>query len=160
MIIVIGGLFLASNPETAGKVYNTKGLLLGLGASLCYTFYNINLEENLYDIDTNVIIMYSQLISVILLMSVYNPVKVFDFNITITNILLLFIMTFTFSFLPMFFIMKGIDKLGAYKSAIVGTMELPITAILAFFALSETMTFMQVIGMVMVIIGAVKIKNT
>ncbi len=160
MIIVIGGLILASNPQTAGKVYNTKGLIFGLCASLCYTFYNLNIEENLNDIDTNVVIMYSQLISFIFLISIYNPIKVFDFNLTISNISLLFIMAFSFSFLPMFFIMKGINNLGAYKSSVIGTMELPVTAIIAFIALGETMTILQIIGMVMVVLGAIKIKNT
>lgn len=160
MILVILGLFIASNSNTTGKAYAVKGLMFAFGSSIAYAFNNINIEENLSKIDTTIIIMYTQVLSFIFLVSIYNPMNVFVVNISIKNIIILLLISLTTSFLPMLFIIKGIDKLGAYKASIIGTVELPFTAILAFIFLGETMTIVQIMGMGMVILGAVKIKST
>lgn len=159
MILVILGLFIASNSNTTGKVYAIKGLMFAFGSSVAYAFNNLNIEENLNEIDTTIVIMYAQLLSFIFLVSIYKPVNVFAVNMSIKNIIIFLIIAFSTSFLPMLFIMRGIDKLGAYKASIIGTVELPFTAILAFIFLGETMTIVQIIGMTMVILGAVKIKS-
>lgn len=159
MMLVILGLFISSNPNTTGKVYAIKGLMFAFGSSVGYAFYNINIEEKLNEIETTIIIMYAQFLSFIFLLIIYKPVNVFNVDISVMDTIILLGIAFVTSFLPMFFIMKGIDKLGAYKASIMGTMELPFTAILAFLFLGETMTIVQMIGMVIVILGAIKIKS-
>jgi len=55
--------------------------------------------------------------------------------------------------LPILFLFKGINLIGSEKAGIVAVAELPFTLLVAFIFLGETLTFIQITGIVLVIIA-------
>jgi drug/metabolite transporter (DMT)-like permease len=49
------------------------------------------------------------------------------------------------------FLYKGINLLGADKTSIIATSELPITIMMSFFVLGETMELVQLGGVLLVV---------
>ena len=130
------------------------GLIYGVICSISYAFFNIFADLKLKDVKSEVLTMYTSVIMFII-SSILNP-GFFKLNIILSSqtIFYVFELAAVSGILPVIFLYKGIALVGSEKSTIIATSELPITLILAFLVLKETMILTQVMG-VMFIIGAV-----
>jgi len=159
LIIIIIGLFFASNSKLAIDKISYFGVFLAFLSSICYAFLHINIEENIPEVPSTVLIMYSQLVAVIIFFIFYGQNTIFDFDITFQNMIYIFVLTLITGLIPMLLVYKGVKILGAYLTSILGTMELPFTAILAFVFLGEKLSIFQIAGMFMIIFGAYRIQK-
>jgi drug/metabolite transporter (DMT)-like permease len=159
LLAIFLGLLLASNSKLAIDTVNYYGVILAFVSSICYAFLHINIEENLEDVQSTVLIMYSQLVAVVVFFIFYGPSTIFNFDVSYSSISYIFILTLLTGLIPMLLVYKGVRILGAYLTSILGTIELPFTAILAFIFLDEKLSLFQMVGMMLIILGAYKIQK-
>lgn len=160
MITVIIGLVLSSGLiGIENMTINKIGLLYAIGSSICYAFFSINVEENLSEIDPTVTVMYALGIGFVFLILVYTPTVVFSFSASITNVTILVLAAILTGLMPLILFYYGINYLGAYKASIIGTLELPITGVLAFLLLSEPLTPIRIISMILIMAGSISIQK-
>ncbi len=159
LVILIFGLFLAANTNLAIEKINYFGVLLAFLSSICYAFLHVNIEDNIPEIPSTILIMYSQLVAVIIFFVFYGPYTIFGFDFNIYNLLYIFTLTLITGLVPMLLVYRGVKVLGAYLTSILGTMELPFTAVLAFVFLGEKLSFFQILGMGLIIYGAYRIQK-
>ncbi len=57
------------------------------------------------------------------------------------------------SIIPFFLLLQGIKLLGAAKNAVISTSELPMTMLLSFLFLKETISGLQMVGATLVLFG-------
>ncbi len=159
MMSVIIGLALSTGLVEKSVNVSLLGIIYGVIASIGYAVQNVNIEENLHDINHMAAIMYAQVFALITMVVLYNPLEVFNFTPTLLNITVLIIGALITGLAPQILQFKGILILGAYKSSIISTAELPITALMAFIVLSERTSIIQIIGMLFIIYGGYNIQK-
>ena len=138
---------------------NILGIIYGIIASVFYAFLNVNAEEHLGDIDPFVIVAYSSAIASIVLLILYKPTSITSVNYDFVTIISLLELSIVSNLVPVILVYKAINIIGAYKTSVVGTLELPITAVLSFFILGDKLICAQLLGVVIVIIGIIKMKR-
>jgi drug/metabolite transporter (DMT)-like permease len=126
------------------------GIAFGAAASAAYAFYNIYADVKLKDIEPLVTTFYTTL-TILLVTLVLRP-GFFRFEFEMTAGLLFYIgeLAVVSGILPVIFLYKGINRVGADKASIVATSELPITIVLSFFVLGERMGIIQLAGIILI----------
>lgn len=143
----------------AGVQMNKMGIIYGVIASMSYAYTSINVQENLSDQDPFVITMYTNLIAGAILIMTYGAGQVFAFKASARNVLGLLELGTVSGLLPMVLVYSAIRKIGAYKVSLIGTLELPITAVLGFFILKEYLSAVQIAGIILVFFGVLNVER-
>ncbi|MDP3385680.1 MAG: DMT family transporter [Eubacteriales bacterium] len=159
LIVLLVGLILTTGVFSESLQVSSIGILYAIVASLGFAFQNINLCENLSDVDTTVSLLYTSLFSFITLVAFYGPKNIIDFQPTILNISVLLFIAVVTGYLPALLQYKGILLVGAYKASVISSLEIPITAVMAFFILSEKLNITQIIGMILIVTGSIYIQK-
>lgn len=135
------------------------GLVYGIICSISYAFFNVFADLKLRDVKSEVLTMYTSIIMFVI-SSILNP-GFFKFNMTLNPQIIFYVfeLAVVSGIMPVVFLYKGIALVGSEKSTIIATAELPITLILAFLVLKETMVFTQVIGVVFIIGAVLVLQN-
>ncbi|MFZ5351434.1 MAG: DMT family transporter [Bacillota bacterium] len=151
MVINIFNIDLSKTPMT--------GLMFGVLASMAYAFFNVFADLKLKGIKPLVITFYTS--SIILAVSVALNPSFFRFDFVITPKLLFYVFELSLisGILPIVFLYKGIELIGSERASIVATAELPITLLLAFFILKETMVLVQIAGTFLIIVSIIILHN-
>ncbi|MHB1393101.1 MAG: DMT family transporter [Clostridia bacterium] len=126
------------------------GLGFGIVASAAYAFYNIYADIKLKDFEPLVTNFYTS-VTILVVTLILRP-GFFRFEFAMTTELLLYIceLAVVSGILPVLFLYKGINKVGADKASIVATSELPITILMSFFVLGERMGPVQLGGILLI----------
>ncbi len=135
------------------------GLVYGVICSISYAFFNVFADLKLNDVKSEVLAMYTSVVMFVI-SAILNP-GFFRFDITLNPQMVFYVfeLAVVSGILPVVFLYKGIALVGSEKSTIIATAELPITLILAFLVLNETMVFTQVIGVVFIIGAVLVLQN-
>lgn len=131
------------------------GLCFGIMSSVTYAFYNIYADVKLKDFEPLVITFYTTL-SILIVTLILRP-GFFRFEFIMTSELLIYIceLAVVSGILPVIFLYKGINIVGADKASIVATSELPITILISFFVLGERMDIVQLSGIVLILCSVI-----
>jgi len=83
-------------------------------------------------------------------------------NLSPQMIALIVIISSVTTVLPSFLLAKGVILIGSERATVIGTLELPITILLAYLFLSEVMVPMQLLGIVLVVtaVAALSIEGS
>jgi len=135
------------------------GVVLATSASLCYGFMQLNVERRLGGIKPAVIAMYSSSAASFVLVLIYGPNNIMNFNITTESILSLTLLGVFTGLAPLLLIYFALTKIGAFTTSMIGTIELPVTALLGYIFLSEQLLSVQWIGMISILIGVVLVQS-
>jgi len=135
------------------------GLVFGIAGSVTYAFYNIFADLRLKDINPEVMPLYTSAIMLVI-SAIINP-EFFRFTIALTPGTIFYVLELAIisGILPVVFIYKGLALVGSEKVTIIATAELPITLIMAFVILRETMVYTQVMGVVFIIGAILVLQN-
>jgi drug/metabolite transporter (DMT)-like permease len=127
------------------------GLLLGAASSVTYAFYNVYADMKLKEFEPLVITFYTSLC--ILLTALMLRPGFFSFQFVLTRELLMYVVELAVisGIMPVMLLYKGIGRIGADKASIVATSELPITILMSFLVLGETMGLVQLAGVLLII---------
>lgn len=146
------GAFLVLNifPFHDGAISLT-GILFGVCAGISYAFYNLFADLKLRDIKTETLLFYMYIFATAILYVINFRIFFHPPHIEEPFILALVCFSSIFQVAPMALLNLGIRSIGADKSSVVITAELPFTVILAFFVLGEAMVPLQLLGIVMIV---------
>ena len=153
-LISISGLLDPTNESSLPL----SGILLGIGASLCYGAMHINVEKRLGGIKPAVIAMYASSLATVVLFTLYGPRNILSFDMNPVSILSIGGLGVLTGLAPLLFIYYALIHIGAFTTSMIGTIELPITAMLGYWLLKETMTQGQWIGMTFILIGVLLVQ--
>ncbi len=135
------------------------GLFYGIAASAAYAFFNVYADIKLKGLKPLVITFYTS--SIILMAALFLNINFFTFSFVLTPELIFYIFELSIisGILPIVFLYKGIELIGSERASIVATAELPITLVLAYFFLRETMVIVQLLGAAFIILSLVILQN-
>lgn len=126
------------------------GLVFGIISSCAYAFYNIYADMKLKDFEPLVITFYTTLTITAVTLVLHPGFFKFEFVLTFDLLIYICELAVVSGILPIIFLYKGINKVGADKASIVATSELPITIVLSFFVLGERMGPFQLAGILLI----------
>ncbi|MDD4504530.1 MAG: DMT family transporter [Clostridiaceae bacterium] len=134
------------------------GLFYGILASVAYAFYNINADIKLKDFEPLVINFYT-ILTTLAVTLILRP-GFFRFEFTMTSELFMYIceLAVVSGILPVICLYKGISIMGADKASIVATSELPITILMSFFVLGESMELVQLSGVLFIMCSIIILR--
>lgn len=131
------------------------GLFFGVMSSIFYAFYNIYADMKLKSFEPLVITFYTTLTSLAVTLMLHPGFFRLEFEFTTELMLYVSELAVVSGILPVIFLYKGINLVGADKASIVATSELPITILMSFLVLGEKMTLVQLTGIVLIIVSII-----
>lgn len=153
------GCLLVLNLFSKSVRINYIGVIFALLSAVFYSFMNIYAEKIVEDIPGLVITFYTTIFSLIVLI-------IFNFNFisklttvstaSFTNAGLL---AFFCEIVPLTFLYEAIKIIGPILTSIITSLELPASAIIAFLFLNEHLSYVQILGILIVIYCVIKLKN-
>ncbi|NLF47911.1 MAG: EamA family transporter [Clostridiales bacterium] len=135
------------------------GIVFGISSSVLYAAYNVyyDIKMGQYSIITTA--SFTQYLAALTIIIIHFDIF-FDFpHVTWQMIGLAAVTSLLTNLLPIFFLFKGINLIGSEKAGIVAVAELPFTLLVAFVFLGETLTFIQIAGIVLVILAVVVLQK-
>ena len=127
------------------------GLVFGVISSCAYAFYNIYADVKLKDFEPLVTAFYTNLTTLIVVLVLHPGFFQFEFVLTFDLMIYICELAVVSGILPVIFLYKGINMVGADKASIVATSELPITILMSFFVLGERMGLVQLAGILLIV---------
>lgn len=141
------------------KNISLTGISFGILSAVFYTFMNIYAKKIVNDIHPVVITFYTTLFSLIVLI-------IFNFNfigklpyISNASILNAGLLAFFCEIIPLSLLYAAIKYIGPVSTSIIGTLELPSAALLSYIFLSEKLSILQIIGIMVVIYCVIILKK-
>ncbi len=131
------------------------GLCFGVMSSIFYAFYNIYADMRLKSFEPLVITFYTTLTSLAVTLMLHPGFFKLEFAFTTELLLYVCELAVVSGILPVIFLYKGINLVGADKASIVATSELPITILMSFLVLGERMDLVQLTGIALIIISII-----
>lgn len=150
LVLAFAGCILALDLFNGQLKYSTKGIIYGLLAALFYAFMNIYSEKKMSNIDAFSINAYSTFFSLISLIIYRFPIKVFNGDISKATLGYTIILAVFCEIIPLTLMYAAIKKIGYLKVSIIGNIETPTAMLLSYFVLREPISFVQIIGAILV----------
>ena len=153
IIIQIGLFFVLGGLDNSLLIANKEGAILALIASISYSLYIVINQQTGKKIGSILFTCYAVSFSFIFI-----TIHYFAFYDNSHNIisdkgwLIIIIMAIFCTFLPLLLISQGIKYIGATRMSLLSTSGPVMTAIFAFIILGESLTIMQILGGILVII--------
>lgn len=151
LIVVLLGSLLVLNIFGESHTWTWTGIFFGVICFLCAAAFFLILDLKLSNYPIPVIFSYDWGIAA-LIMLILNPMVIKEIiGLSPQMISLIIIISSVTTVLPSFLLAKGVMLIGSERATVVGTLELPITVLLAYLFLSEVMVPMQLLGVVLVV---------
>jgi len=130
------------------------GVAFGMTASTLYAAYSI-----IYDLKLSKLSSYTTLTACLAISTVMaymiNFRVILNFpHISSKTLIIVILATAITVLIPAYFLYAGIGIIGSEKASVASTAELPLTMIIAFFVLGESLKAIQIVGVVL-IVGAI-----
>ena len=160
ILISILGLILLSF-DKLGSSNNLFGIFLAILSGIVYAFYiilNKKSDPKKNQIDS----IFYQLIGASVLAFAILPVCEIKVNLNPTFILNIFGLAIIGTLSAIYFLIKGMEKIGAFKASIVSLTEPIFAIIISISILNETITMIQIYGLILVLMScffSTTIKN-
>jgi len=153
--LAAGGTMLSTQFwQIAAGSLEFKGILLGLASAVTYAFFNLYGEHILNSMEPLTALIYVQLFSSIGLVLYQLPGYMAKNAVLAANwpqFLLGLTMATAASIVPFWLLLEGIKHIGATKASIIGTLELPVTFLMAYVLLDERFTIWQAFSAILII---------
>jgi drug/metabolite transporter (DMT)-like permease len=158
LVVVLLGSVLVLNIFGASHTWTWTGIMFGVICFLCCAGFFLILDLKLSQYPIPVIFFYDWGIAA-LIMLILNPMVIK--NIVILSpqmIALIVIISSVTTVLPSFLLAKGVMLVGSERATVIGTLELPITVLMAYLFLSEVMIPIQLLGIVLVVAAVIALS--
>lgn len=158
VVLTFVGCALVANVFAGGGAVNARGLALGLGAGLGYAVFNVLSFRTLSRAPRLTVMAYTFGLSAVAMWAAAaatgaaGHVAAWDASAWVSLVLIVAVPTFA----AVMLYLGGIRRMGAAQAAVVSTLELPFTVIMAAAAYpDERLGWLQVAGAVIVLAGVV-----
>lgn len=155
LCILMGVFFLV---DMSNLVFDVYGILFSILAALSYAFYIVFSKSQIKDLSP---LFSSFMISVgcsmiFFILAVWHGEFFIPLNsIVWLNILAIGVIS---TALPIYFLLIGLKYINSTKAAIVSILEPVVTVIIGVILLDESMTWTQLIGIIVILLGAITIQ--
>lgn len=159
-VVALGSVFVVGL-FGGGKVHvDTLGIVLAIASAVCYAAFNIMSQKWLPGRSSMTMMSFtfafSALAFIVLTSIVNGPHALFaaaDWSLRAWTIMIIIVIFPTVVAILLY--MRGVRQLGASEAAIVSTFEPLFTVIFAWIMLGQRLTFIQFIGVLLILIGVV-----
>ncbi len=144
-----------------GKIDNLIGIFFAILSGLIYAVYiiiNKDKKQNKNQID----IVFYQLIGASFLSIPYLFISEKNFNLNYNFIFNMLGISIIGTLSAIYFLIKGMEKIGAFKSSIISLTEPVFAVMISVLFLNEKITILQLYGLILIIISCIfssSIKN-
>jgi drug/metabolite transporter (DMT)-like permease len=155
LFLTLSGTTLASGIFSGVGGVAWFGICLGLAASISYAVFNLVGEVALGEVSPLAAMCFSQWVCALALLVILkgnvlsvawqNP-QTWEIGLSLATVS---------SIIPFYFILVGIERLGADQAAILSTFELPMTFFMAAVFLKEFPAWDQLVGGALVVLGII-----
>lgn len=154
VVIVLLGTLLATNLIGSDVELDWKGLFWGLMAAVSFTttMYASNKIATYLPAYKKSLVMLSSGFVVIICFVIYSYDGSFDFSIFLKWGLILSLFG---TIIPPLLLNAGFPKSGLGLGSIVSSLELPVSVLMAYFLLNETVTLVQWLGIFLILMAIV-----
>jgi len=139
---------------------SVKGILFSLGGAVFLASSNMCLETFGDRIQPFVLSTYTSTFIFLNLLIFRFPPTLLHGNISNFQWMIAALLAFVCQIPPNVLMYAAIQYIGAVKTAIIGNVEIPAAALLGYIFYGETMNFLQILGIVLVIGGIMLMENS
>lgn len=150
LVSAVTGVICISGLLGGVGVMSSLGLLFIIISALLYTIYSLISQRSVVMVSPMAITNSLAIVGVVILLLFYHDLG-FVYSLTFQQGSIALAMAVLNTVLAVVFFLKGVQKIGAARATLLGTLEPVLAMVLAFFLLGETLTIIQVIGAVLII---------
>jgi drug/metabolite transporter (DMT)-like permease len=153
------GSILVLDIAAKGSVISIPGVAFAILSAVFYSFMNIYAERIVDDLPGLIITFYTTIFSLAVLF-IFNFGFVSQITaISISSFLNAAQLAFFCEIIPLTLLYEAIKRIGSVSSSIITSLELPASAIIAFVFLGESLTYTQIIGILIVVYCVIKLNT-
>ncbi|NLO21915.1 MAG: DMT family transporter [Syntrophomonadaceae bacterium] len=145
LLLAVSGVTLVSGVAAGLGQLSPLGLLLIIGSALSYTIYSLISQNIVVKVSPLSITNTLTLGSLLVLLLLFHDLS-FLSALTIKSVALVLLMTVLNTLIAVVFFLKGVQKLGAARATLLGTLEPVLAVLLAFTLLNESLSPIQFLG--------------
>jgi len=134
--------------------FSAAGILFGILSGGTYAFYNIFADLKLKEEDPNVINFYACVAAMLLTMAIL-AFSGIGFQVEMNTLPSIFFLAVFSGVLPAYCFFKALQYIGSEKVSVISSVELPLTLVLAFLLLKESMKPFQIFGIALIVLATV-----
>ncbi len=153
--LALGGIFLISGIGREIGGISLTGVILVLCGCVCYAFFGLIGQKTVANADPISITATLSLVALIIIAFFSNHDLVFLYHLSWKQVLIGLTMAVANTLLAVLFFLKGVQEIGASRATLISTAEPPLSILLAFIVLGETLTLWQLFGSVLVFGGMI-----
>ncbi|MBP2649753.1 MAG: hypothetical protein H6Q74_578 [Firmicutes bacterium] len=154
VMAIVGLAFCVNLPEISIDTVGASAIGLVLASAVTNAFLVVNGEKLLSKVALPVVTAWSQTISFVAILVVYQPLWMAEIALTWYQIELL-VTGGLVLLLPIMLYYAGIKRIGSGISSIISTAEIPLTIIMAWILLGETLNLLQALGGILIMLSVV-----
>jgi drug/metabolite transporter (DMT)-like permease len=160
VVLILGGTLLASGLFGSNAItLRWEGIVFGLLAALCYTIFIMVTGKAGPSLTPVLKSAWMITGAFLLICCLYPPVYLFNGRFTHSNLWLWGLPLAVFgTVLPPLLFSKGMPKTGVPLGAILSAAELPVAVITAMILLNESVTWLQVLGIIIILLAIVAVN--
>lgn len=167
LTLAIVGCFLSLGLSSGKLTYSFIGIILALMSALFYAFMNICTEKYLSNVKPLKINAYATLFSLITLILIQIGISIFkgqdiiiyNSSLSFNSIMYITILAILCEIIPLTLLYAAINNIGAFKTSIIGNIEIPTSMILGYMFLQEGISIMQIFGALFIVLSVYLIKQ-
>lgn len=155
----LGSLLVLNIFSSSFNSISMIGILFGVLAAVFYAFMNLYAEKIVEDVPSMVITFYTTVFSLIVLFIInYGFIGKIP-TITPESILNAALLAFFCEIIPLTLLYSAIKYIGSISTSIITTVELPASAVFSYFIMHESISFIQIIGILIIGYSVIILKK-
>ncbi len=156
---LLGSLLVLNIQSGSFSSISLRGIIYGVLAALFYSFMNLYAEGIVEDVPSMVITFYTTFFSLIVLFIIN-----FGFigkipEISLASIQNAALLAFFCEIIPLTLLYSAIKHIGSVTTSIISTIELPASAVFSYFIMHESISFVQIVGILIIGYSVIVLKK-
>lgn len=135
------------------------GVLFSLIAALSYAFFNVYGQKNIKNTPPMLLSFYTLAVGALILPMISNPFYFLKTSHSLANLGFGLALAVFCTVLPMILYFKGLEKVKASVASIIASFEPIFTVVFATIVLGDTITSIQIIGGILILIGILVLQS-
>lgn len=152
LVLAISGVTLVSGMVGGVVKISAMGLVLIMSASVVYTIYSLISQRNVRTVSPLTITNTLAVGSMIILLILFHDLS-FLGSVSMDQLIIVLAMSILNTLVAVVFFLKGVEKIGASRATLLGTLEPVLAMLLAFSLLGDNLSRVQLIGAFLVFIS-------
>ena len=154
-----GCVFVTLSGQGTGIKISFIGVIAGLGAGHGYALYSIFGRYALNKYDSITVTLYTFVFASISLIPFVDIPEMIVLFSNLSSVFYAIILGVFSTTMPFLLYTYGLTKMESSKASIIATLEAIVATVIGIILYSESITFLKIIGIIIVVLGLVMIKN-